>query len=395
MKHAKLSASGSSRWLNCAASVQAEEQYEDDTNIFSIEGSLAHEIADRCIKKDRDASYYEGHKVFKSILKDDHNNFFDGERLPLRITKEMCEYVQQYLDYVRAHETKETILYPEQRVDFSNYIPDGFGTSDNILIIPSERTAHIFDLKYGTGVQVFAKKNSQGMLYGVGTLNDYGFLHKIDKVVIHICQPRLHHFESWEISTKKLLKWAKWASKRAAKTQKKNPKFTAGPKQCNFCKHLHNCEALAEYTEKMIGAEFDEIGKLEAPDGISNERRNDILRARKIIEKFLTSVYTASLSLAETGASITGHKLVKGRSIRFYTEEAEGVLKKKLGKKKAYKPKALITLTEAEKLLGPKAFKDLQITDKSTPKNVLVPKEDKREEVVISNGFEDETEDEL
>ena len=102
----------------------------------------------------------------------------------------MAHYVQEYLDYVRAHETKKTQLYTEERVDFSNIVPDGFGTMDAAVLDYDTGICHIFDLKYGQGIQVYSFENTQSQLYALGLLNELGFLDVIKTFRIHIVQPR-------------------------------------------------------------------------------------------------------------------------------------------------------------------------------------------------------------
>ena len=396
MKHAKLSASGSYRWLICSGSIQAEEKYKNENNIFSVEGSVAHELADMCCKAGVDAIQFLGKKIPKEFVKDKRNKKFfskkhmGNEALSKTFERDMCEYVQDYLNYVKSYETENSVLYPEQRVDFSNYIPEGFGTSDNILIVPDKKTVHIFDLKYGKGVQVWAKKNSQGMLYGVGVMNDYGFMYDIKTIVIHIIQPRLGHYDKWKITPEELYKWANYASKQAAKTLKKNPKRTAGD-HCTFCKAKDDCKALLKWTEDIIGAGFEDISEkgldaLKDPFDIEPKKRAMIINSRKMIEKFMLAVFESSVSYAEAGGKFVDLKLVEGRTNRKYKlPKAEKKLKKKLGKK-AYKPNQLINLGEAEKLLGRKEFADLDITDKPKGSLTLVDRKDKRPEVTVK-GF--------
>lgn len=401
MKHAKLSASGSKRWLACAASIQAEAQYENTNNIHSVEGSMAHELADICCKRNIDAREMLGKKAPKKFLNDKRNKrFFNPKKmkkeglkaLPKRYPKDMCDHVQEYLNYVRSFVTKGSILMPEQRVNYSNYIKDGFGTSDNILIIPKAKTVHIFDLKYGKGVQVFAPENSQGMLYGVGTLNEYSDKYKIKKVVIHIIQPRLNHYDRWQIKTADLLHWAEYARKRSLKTAKPNPKFKAGD-HCTFCLHRDNCIALAQFTEDAIKAKFNEVKKkgedaLPPIQSLSKKQKSKIIQSRKIIEKFMNSVYDESVVQAEVGMKFPDLKLVRGRSNRYYKnpKKAKKELVKQLGKK-AFKPKELIGITAAEKELGKREFADLDITKKPLGKLTLVHKDDPKPEVKV-RGFD-------
>ena len=142
--HAVLSASGSTQWLSCPGSRKAQEGYEDKSSVFAVEGSRAHELADICLKDGGDAQGLLGEEIM-------------GEDIP----QEMCDYVQEYLDYVRSFEGDNTKLFTEQRVDFSNVVEGGFGTLDAAVLEYDTGLCHIFDLKYGKGVSVFAFENTQ------------------------------------------------------------------------------------------------------------------------------------------------------------------------------------------------------------------------------------------
>jgi hypothetical protein len=79
----------------------------------------------------------------------------------------------------------------EVRVDFSDYVPEGFGTCDNVMI--GGDTITITDYKHGKGVQVDAESNTQMMLYALGALKKYAqiFGDTIKNVRLCIVQPRI------------------------------------------------------------------------------------------------------------------------------------------------------------------------------------------------------------
>ena len=147
--HAKLSASGSEMWLNCAGSINAQVGYENKTSRYALEGTFAHEVADICLT-DNIAPF----SIVGSVISIPENSKFHKHTVKV----EMAEYVQQYIDYIKLYQTAESILYTENKVDFSNIVPDGFGTLDSAVYRPEDNTLHIFDLKYGKGVKVTAQK---------------------------------------------------------------------------------------------------------------------------------------------------------------------------------------------------------------------------------------------
>lgn len=171
--HAKLSASSSDRWLNCTAAPTMEESYTDERSSFAEEGTRAHELAERCLRSGRHASSIEGDWP-----------------------QDMRDYVQMYLDYVRAIKGE---LLVEQRFDLGKWIPEGFGTSDAVVL--DDGVCHVMDLKYGKGVRVDATCNTQLMLYALGAYDAFDAIYgPITKFVLHVCQPRLDHFDQWEVA---------------------------------------------------------------------------------------------------------------------------------------------------------------------------------------------------
>ena len=197
--HALLSASGAYRWLNCPGSARLEDKFEDEPSIYAAEGTLAHEIAELKIIKHftTDLRPSEFKKRINELKK---NELYSAE---------MDRYTNEYRDYINdiylSFESKPFFL-AEQKVDFSSYVPEGFGTVDCTLV--GDKVIHIFDLKYGKGVPVTAENNPQGMLYALGTYLEQSAIDEIEKIVIHIIQPRIKNTSSFEISSEDLLEWA-------------------------------------------------------------------------------------------------------------------------------------------------------------------------------------------
>ncbi|RTL05698.1 DUF2800 domain-containing protein [Candidatus Dependentiae bacterium] len=374
--HAKLSASGSSRWINCPGSVKAEEGYPRTETEFSREGTLAHELADTCFKKGKDADYFIGKRITGEI-----------------ISKDMARYVQEYLDYVRSHETKDSLFFGEAQVDFSHVVPEGFGTLDNAVLIPSERICHIFDLKYGAGVLVSAFENTQGQLYALGILNELGWLGDIDKFRIHIFQPRKENISYWDITVEELNQFAEYVEERAALALAEDAPRIPGEKQCEWCMDKANCKALAKFTDDIVRAAFDETDedekpKFKKPSKLSDKQKKLILDNKDLIIDFFNSIEKDIYDRLITGGEFKGMKLVYGKSYRVFKTGAEKKLVKLLGKD-AYEKK-LIGITEAEKKLGKK--KMAKLTNKPLGKLTMVRSTDPRKAVVvedIADNFED------
>lgn len=247
-QHARLSASGSETWLNCAGSINAQFGYKNESSRYAIEGTFAHELADLCLKYNLPALNYLNNTL---TIKD------NGKLKTLIVTEEMANFVQEYVNYVKAYETNESVLYTENKVDFSNHVPDGFGTLDSAIYLPSTETLHIFDLKYGKGVKVTAEKNTQGMLYALGMINELDGLDRFEDVYIHIVQPRIPSFTHYKTSRTELLEWSKYVSERAKMTMQADAPRTAGEKQCLWCLAKNECETLKQYKFNQLVADFD------------------------------------------------------------------------------------------------------------------------------------------
>lgn len=374
--HAKLSASGSSIWLNCPGSVEAQEPYEDKGSMFAEEGTMAHEIADICLSTGNDAEAYIGRtleslKIKLSQYKSTH-----------KIEKIMADYVQEYLDYVRAHETENSTLYTEQRVDFSNVVPEGFGTLDAAVLVYDERILHIFDLKYGNGVTVDAFENTQGQMYGTGFYNEYGFLDAFDTIRIHIVQPRKSNFPYWDISVKDLITFGKSVAEKAALALTKDAPRVPGEKQCQWCDARYDCSARLKLTENIVRAAFDELDD-NAPDAntLTIEQKGLILRHKKFIERFLKDIESSAYDLLSSGEPFPGRKLVQGTANRIIPFEAEAGLVDKLGED-AYNKK-LKGIGDLEKLLGKKEVAAIAVRPEG--KIVMVEESDKRSAVLMTS----------
>ena len=375
-QHAKLSASGSSRWLNCPGSVRLEQSYPDSTSTFAEEGTAAHALAEHCLNT--------------GTYADDHV----GDNCPdtgLMWTEEMAAYVQQYVDYCRdlpGH------MFVEERVDFSLWVPEGFGTSDCIVISECGTEITVVDLKYGKGVRVDADNNTQGMLYGLGTLSDLSFIYPdIERINLVIHQPRLDHVSEWSLTTDELLEWAKWVSKQAKLCLSDDAPLVPGEKQCQWCKAKADCKALYNHTAKVIGAEFDDLDQVDEPQTLTPEQLALVLANKSLIESWLKAVSDRSLERMLSGEKIEGFKLVEGRSNRKWKDESEAseLLAAELGDD-AF-TKKLLTPAQAEKKLGKPKAKAVNLVDriiKPEGATTIAPVSDKRREIQpTSDDFED------
>lgn len=339
--HAKLSASGSHRWLACPASVAAEQGLPETRSSFANEGTAAHELAEIVLRTPQDDCAQ-----------------WIGRVLPeteWTVDQEMADYVQQYVDYISYHVYKDSYAAYEVRVDFSDWIPGGFGTCDAMLI--TGNTLHIIDLKYGKGVPVSPVENTQAMLYALGAYVDAVGIFEIKQVQITIVQPRVFDGEpqSWTISVEDLLRWGEWAKQRAEACLEPGAEFVPGDKQCQWCKAKPTCRALATMTEKTIMAEFEDIS---TPDALMPVNRMtdaqiaEVLRAKALISSWLEAVEDRVVERLTEGEGFPGYKLVAGKANRRWSDETQaGVALFEMIGDAAYTQK-LLSPTQAEKVLG-------------------------------------------
>lgn len=373
--HAYLSASGSKRWLTCPPSAKLEQQFPDSTSEFALEGTAAHELSELFLQK------YVG-QINKAAFTRKLNKFKKENEF---YSQEMEDYVQVYVDFVieRINAAQaispDAVILLEQRLDFSAWVPRGFGTGDVVLI--ADGVMEIIDLKYGKGVPVSAEENSQMRLYALGGLNQFGMLYDIETVYMTIVQPRLDSISTDAIEADALLDWADNTVKPLAEMAIAGAgEYEAGD-HCRFCKARFTCRKRAEANLEMAKYEFQE------PDLLSIEEIGQILIQAEELQKWAKDISGYALEQAEKhGTKFPGWKLVEGRSNRKYTDEkvvASNLLELGYTPLSIYKPVELLGITALEKAIGKKVFGEVlsDFVIKPTGKPTLVPEDDKRPEI--------------
>lgn len=371
MKHAKLSASASSRWLNCAGSILLHtaldmSEPENKSSPAAKEGTVAHGVAERMLlASEVSAAPYVGQTI-------------DGGL----VTEDMSEHVEAYVQYCRSHAHDDSLVLIENRVDFSHVVPEGFGTADFICI--TDDHMDIIDFKFGQGISVDAFENTQAQLYALGVLEEYSF-YDIKSVTLHIHQPRKNNISSWDVTIDELTTFAKKAKAQAEKALTKNPldNLCASEKACQWCPHITYCPELKRVTEEAICSQFDDVSD-EIPLNI--EIKLDLIASKApLIRKYLEKVEEVVLSRCMDGETFDHVKLITGRSSTVWTDEAEDKLISMLGED-AY-AKKLLSITATKNQLGGKKFKEElePFTSKKEGKLKIVSRDAKGTEIKIEN----------
>ena len=367
-EHAVLSASGSHRWLNCTPSARLELEFENTGSEAAREGTAAHALCE--------------HKLKRALHMRSRRPASDYD------SDEMEECTDAYVDFVmEQYETakqvcEDPVILIEQRLDFSCYVPDGFGTGDCLII--SDDRLHIIDFKYGMGVLVEAEGNPQMKLYALGALAVYDALYDIREVSMTIFQPRRENVSTWTIPVEDLKSWAENELKPRAKMAYDGEGEYLPGEWCTFCRAAVRCRARAEEKLKLAQTEF------RMPPLLTDAEIEDILAVLPDLTKWANEIAAYALDAAlNHGKEWNGFKVVEGRSVRKYRDEAAvAEAAKEAGYKDIYR-QSLIPLTEMQRLMGKDRFEEILggLITKAPGRPTLVPKSDRRPAMSVSNAI--------
>ncbi len=372
LSHSTLSASSSDRWLACPPSAKLNAKAEDTGSDFAREGTCAHELCE-----------YKVRKMLGEEVQDPTENldFYDAEM-------EICsdEYTNYIGECIAAAKQKcsDPIVLVEQRLDFSEYVPNGFGTGDCVIV--ADDTLFIVDFKYGQGVEVKAEHNPQMMLYTLGALRLFDSLYDFKKISMSIFQPRLNNISKFEIDKAALLDWAENTLKPIAELAAKGEgEFKAG-EHCRFCKVKATCRKRAEYNLELAKYEFA------VPDTLEPIEIAAILSKADELSAWAADIKKYALEQALRGETFDGFKVVEGRSMRKYKDETAVA---KTVSNAGFDPfeKSVLGITAMTKLLGKAKFEELLggFITKPKGKPTLVPNTDKRAAInTAADDFKEE-----
>ncbi|QRG66951.1 DUF2800 domain-containing protein [Brevibacillus choshinensis] len=375
--HALLSASGASRWINCPPSARLTEHIPDTRSEYANEGTAAHEFSEILLRR----SLYPCNSKEREKLADTLEHFKATNQY---YGPEMENAIQDYVDVVneRFMESKarssDAVVLLEERLDYSEWVPDGYGTGDVVLI--SDGVLEIIDLKYGKGVPVSAVGNPQIRLYALGAWSAYSYLYDIQEIRMTIVHPRLDDISTDILQIEELVEWAESVVKPAAALAYAGEgEFKAGS-HCRWCKVKATCRARADENLKALAYEFRD------PSLMDNEEIGSILYITEQLKSWAKDVEEYAFEQAKRGNKIPQWKLVEGRSNRVITDKAAARLALEatgLETEKYLKPQELLGIGDLEKYIGKKELAAVLagLVIKPPGKPVLVPESDKRPEL--------------
>ncbi|WP_294826346.1 DUF2800 domain-containing protein [uncultured Gilliamella sp.] len=407
--HALISPSGAERWFNCPASLWLSRNEPDQPSEYAAEGTTAHALAEYCFKFNRPAkNLIGGRTVVNAIIVDD----------------EMSDAIQHYVDTVNGIKSTMTdvlVFDVEQRLDFSElldlstnintantgYKPEkSFGTADVVLL--GDGWLQVHDLKYGKGVRVSAENNKQLLIYALAAYYYYSLGCEINKISVHIHQPRLNHYSEFTVTPEELFEFGKQLKEKAGIAYNiylNGPQtaddFCAGESQCRFCKAAGKCETLSNHVAEAVNADFENLDEtcIQQVDTLDSETLSNKFRSIGLIKSWITAVESRVHSELQQGNPVPGFKLViggQGKRAWVNEQDAENALKSFRLKQDEMYTRKLITPTQALKILkgsDKRIAKIEEIITRPDGKPTVVPESDKRPAISTADDFTDLTQE--
>ncbi|WHH59806.1 DUF2800 domain-containing protein [Petroclostridium sp. X23] len=365
--HAILSASSSHRWLHCLPSARLELEFENTNGEAAKEGTAAHALSEHKLKK------------ALRIRSKRPTSEYDSDEME-ECTDAYVDFIMEQVELARKSCTDPIVLI-EQRLDFSCYVPDGFGTGDCVII--SDDRLHIVDFKYGMGVLVDAEDNPQMKLYALGALEIYDSLYDIKEISMTIFQPRRENVSTWTVPVEELKAWAEEELKpKAAKAYQGEGEYMPGP-WCTFCRASTRCRARADENLKLAQMEF------KMPPLLTDSEIEKVLTILPDLTKWANEITAYATDAAVNhGKEWHGFKVVEGRSVRKYKDENAVAEKAVISGYKDIYRKSLIPMTEMQKLMGKTKFEEIlgNLIYKPPGKPTLVPNSDKRPAMNVADA---------
>lgn len=386
--HAVLSASGASRWIACTPSAMLEEATKERRDSgYANEGTLAHELAEACIRL-----------KFGMITEQEYAKEFFRIRSDKYYTSEMLSQSGKYVDYVCEEynvikkQDPSAVLLIEESVSLEEYTTEkgGKGTCDTIIV--ADTLMKVIDLKYGKGIAVSAQDNPQLKVYGLGALDKYGFAFGVENIELVIVQPRLDSLSTFEISADQLEDWGKLVLKPAAKKALKGSGEQIPGDHCQFCRVRPRCSALRLEALRSAQTDFAEpldTKKIkETVHLLGDDQLIEIYSKASLITSWIKAVSDYVETEARAGKKWEGFKLVSGKGRRVISDEAKAreLLDLAFYEKSQYLNTKLKGFGELEKLTGKSNFYKIlgPVVVQTLGGPSLVPESDRRPELISS-----------
>ena len=378
--HHPLGASGAYRWIPCPGSVKLGRMYPSGSTVYADEGTLAHECAEQLIKTGKVTKKHRD-KIDKFYQ--DHPELGGSAEAMIRSLEDYVAFIDEtFKDQLKQDEAAQ--LMTEQRVDLTEWIPGGFGTSDVVII--RSGYLHIVDLKYGKGVPVSAEDNPQLRLYALGTLYDLDPVYEIDTVQMTIYQPRLDNVSTDTMDADELYAWGDQVIRPAAELAMSDDAPFAAGDWCMFCPARKDCRERAEH---YLALEEYKDKALLKPAEIAA-----ILKDVAGLVKWAEDLKEGALSRCLQGEEIPGWKVVEGRANRKYSGTEDEIVRQCEGagydRALLYEHK-LLGITAMEALMGKKQFAEILggYVEKPQGKPTLAPESDKRPAITGNSAADD------
>ena len=370
--HALSSASSAHRWMCCPPSAKLEDKLPDTTSEAAAEGTLAHKVCELKLQNYFDTTNMSQRKMNARIKKLKEDPLWQ---------EEIIGHADTYLDFIKglaiSFDSAPSVLI-EEKVDFSKWVHDGFGTADCLMF--QGDTLHVIDFKYGKGVPVSAENNPQLMLYALGAAQEYSMIYSMDQIHLVIVQPRISdEVSEWTITLDELLQFGETAREKAMLALSGSGEFNPGEAQCRFCRARATCRARADKNVKLAFATEKK------PDQLTLEEIGEYLQQGEDVARWLSDLKEYALKESLLGHEIAGYKAVEGRGSRAWTDMDKAfdlLISSGTPEEMLYERKAL-SLAQVEKLVGKKDFAAIvgNLVEKKPGKPTLVPESDKRKAI--------------
>lgn len=392
--HSPFGPSKAHRWLRCHASIIEEARYPSTTSPYAEEGSAAHRLAELCLldaveKKRKKPQWYLGKTC---------------DETGLEYTQEMIDNVKVYLKIIfSVYDPHHDEIHVESKLTAPSIGSDFYGTVDCLILQPTLKNIVVVDFKYGRGIAVDATENEQMLCYALMASETFTDT-KWKTFSQHIVQPRLDdpaaRHTMWEYKKTKLKDLQKRVVEAMRGAKSKNPQYFPSETGCHFCKAQVSCKALQEYNLKILSQDFDFIDddtefEFKDPETLTTEQVELVLKNKKLIEMWLSSVQAYAIDLAEKKPGVLPHfKVVHGRSIRQWKFDEKTTVKKllkvfpSLDKDDLYKS-SLFTVAQIEKVIGKDNSDKLEsLWSKPQGKLTLVDVNDSRKGISSIDDYE-------